>query len=67
MRDWLKELRSERGMTQAQLAEKLGISEAYLSYIESGDRQKKMDLALAMKLSGILKIDLREIVENEAK
>lgn len=67
MRDWLKELRSERGMTQAQLAEKLGISEAYLSYIESGERQKKMDLALAMKLSGILNIDLREIVESEAK
>ena len=67
MREWLKELRSERGMTQAQLAEKLGISEAYLSYIESGDRQKKMDLALAMKLSGILNIGLREIVENEAR
>lgn len=67
MRDWLKELRSERGMTQAQLAEKLGISEAYLSYIESGDRQKKMDLALAMKLSDILNIDLRQIVENEAR
>lgn len=65
MRDWLLSARKEKGMTQQEVAKKLDISEAYYSYIESGDRQKKMDISLASKLSVMFEIPLDEIVEKE--
>lgn len=36
--DRVRQLRSERGMTQKQMAEKLGVSAAYLSALEHGKR-----------------------------
>lgn len=65
MRNWLKQLREERGMTQKQVAEQLNISESYYSYIEAGDRQKMMDISLARKISKIFGISIEQIVENE--
>ena len=65
MRDWLKEKRCERGYTMAQMAEKLGITESYYSLIEAGNRQKKMDMILAGKLSDVLGITMQQIVEME--
>jgi len=65
MRDWLKEKRVESGYTMAQMASKLEITESYYSMIESGERQKKMDVALAAKLSAVLDLPLKKIVENE--
>lgn len=65
MRQWLKDLREKKGITQAQMGKKLDISEAYYSYIESGDRQKNLDLTLAAKLSVIFGISIQQIVEFE--
>lgn len=65
MRQWLLNLRRDRGMTQLDVAKKLEISEAYFNYIENGERQKKMDIALAAKLSAIFEIPLAEIIEYE--
>lgn len=65
MRDWLHSARKEKGFTQAKMAEILRISPAYYLYIENGDRQKKMDLALAVKLAAIFGIPLAQIVEWE--
>ena len=65
MRDWLLEMRKKKGMTQLELAKKLDISEAYYSYIESGDRQKKMDLALAAKLSVVFDMPVDMIIALE--
>lgn len=67
MRDWLQSARKEKGLTQKEVAEKLMVSEAYYSYIESGDRQKRMDLTLAVKLSGIFGIPIERIVELEER
>lgn len=67
MRDWLLSARQEKGMTQLDVAKRLDISEAYYSYIESGDRQKKMDIALAAKMSVIFGIPLETIVELERR
>lgn len=67
MRDWLRDARTEKGMTQLDVAKKLNISEAYYSYIESGERQKKMEITLATKLSGILGIPVQRIVELETQ
>ena len=52
MRTWLKDLRNNRNMTQKDMAEQLGISEAYYALIENGRRQKKMDVTI---LAGIAK------------
>ena len=65
MREWLKKLREEYGMTQMQLAEKLGISESYYAYIEGGNRQKSMDISLARKFSSIFGISVDQIADYE--
>lgn len=65
MRDWLKENRTALGYTMAQMAEKLDITESYYSMIEAGDRQKKMDIAIASQLSAILGVPLTQIIEME--
>lgn len=67
MRDWLLAARKSRGMTQLEVANKLDISEAYYSYIESNDRQKKMDITLVSKLSVVFGIPIERIVEMEAQ
>lgn len=65
MRKWLYEARTNGNMTQFDVAKKLGISEAYYCYIENGERQKTMDIALVAKLSGIFGIPVVDIVEME--
>ena len=65
MRKWLKDLRTEHGYTMAQMGEKLDISEGYYSYIENGERKKKMDLTLAAKLANIFCLPIQQIVEFE--
>lgn len=67
MRDWLKEKRCEKGYTMKEISEKLCISESYYCAIESGDRQKKMDMAFASSLATIFGIPIAEIVELEQK
>jgi len=65
MREWLKKLRNDHGMTQMQIAEKVGISESYYAYIENGDRQKSMDISLARKLASIFGVSVDQIAEYE--
>lgn len=67
MRVWLKKLREERGMSQAETAELLGIAPNSLSMIESGERQKKMSLDLAQKISILFDIPIDEILKNESE
>ena len=66
MREWLKEKRTERGLTMKQVAAQLEITESYYSLIESGERQKKMDISFAKKLSEILDMPAERIFELEA-
>lgn len=67
MRDWMKEKRIERGLTQKQVAEKLGITESYYSFIEAGTRQKRLDIAFAMQLASLFDLQLDKIVELESE
>lgn len=66
MRKWLKEKRIEKGLTMAQLAEKLLITESYYSLIEAGERQKKMDVVIVVRLSKALDIPITDIIIMEA-
>lgn len=65
MRDWLAAIRKEKGMTQLEVARAIDVSESYYYYIENGDRQKKMDVALAAKLSVVFGIPVSQIIEYE--
>ena len=58
-------MRKEKGMTQLEVAKKIDVSESYYYYIENGDRQKKMDVALAAKLSVVFGIPVAQIIELE--
>ena len=65
MRDWMKSKRLEMGLTQLQVANEIGVTEGYYSFIENGSRQKKMDIPLASKLSVVFGIPLETIAELE--
>ena len=65
MREWLRKLRNEKGLTMKDMGEKLGISESYYCAIENVDRQKKMDLMIASGLATIFEISVLSIVTYE--
>nr|DAV01043.1 MAG TPA: helix-turn-helix domain protein [Caudoviricetes sp.] len=67
MREWLKTMRTEQGMTMKDLSRKLGISESYYCAIENGERQKRMDLMLCHQLSVIFGKPVSEISEAEMR
>ena len=65
MREWLKNARTEKNLTMAEIGSKLGISESYYCSIENGTRQRKMDCVLAGALSAILEMPIDVIVQHE--
>jgi transcriptional regulator with XRE-family HTH domain len=65
MRDWLRALRHNAGLTMGQAAEKLDLTESYYCRIENGDRLKKLDMPLAKKISALFGVQLDEIAEFE--
>lgn len=67
MRSYLKEIREQLGLSQQDVAEKLGISLSYYSLIESGNRQKSMELITAQKISMVLNISIESIISEELK
>lgn len=67
MREWMRIARNEANLTMAETASKVGISEAYYSMIESGERQKRLDITLAVKLAGVFGVDLNFIIAEELR
>lgn len=67
MRKYLISLRTEKGLTQKQIAQKLDISESYYNQIEKGERQKKMDITLLNRLSLALEIPITVLINYENK
>lgn len=65
VREYLKKIRNEKGLTQLDIAQKLNISESYYNLIEHGERQNNMSIELACKLSEILEIPIEIILEKE--
>ena len=59
------QLRVKQNESQQSVADALGISRQYYSLIESGERQKNMDITLLSKLSDVFGIPLAEMVEME--
>lgn len=45
MRDWLKEYRDKRGLTQEETANLSGISRSYYTHIEQGNKTPTVEVA----------------------
>ena len=67
MRNWLKKLRNEKKLTQQDVANKMEMSLSNYNLIESGERQKDLDLSLVVKLADILDVSVNYIIEEEEK
>lgn len=64
-RKYLKELREQHKMTMETVANKIGISRQYYHKIESGERQKKMDITLVVALANVFSVSVEYIINNE--
>ncbi len=62
---YLKEAREKRGISQAELAEHLGVSQAFISRIESNS--KSIPYTLYVQVADFLKCSLDEIAGREYK
>ncbi len=60
----IKAVRKQRGWSQEQLAERVGISTQYVSNIERGKENPTLDLLL--RVAHALKVSLAEIFDLEA-
>lgn len=60
---FLQELRKEKGLTQEQLAEQLGVARRTVSRWETGNNMP--DLDILVELSDLYSVDLREILSGE--
>ncbi|MCI1965860.1 MAG: helix-turn-helix domain-containing protein [Oscillospiraceae bacterium] len=67
MREYLKELRCNRNLTQQNIANELGVSLSYYNSIEKGNRQKNMELLMANRLSKVLQVPVDFIITEEEK
>lgn len=65
VREYLRELRKKAGMTQADVARKLNVGVTTYGMIESGERQKDMNISLVQKLSEIFGISIEDILKME--
>ena len=62
---FLQELRKEKGFTQEQLAEQLGVARRTISRWETGNNLPDMDILI--ELSDLYTVDLRELLDGERK
>lgn len=65
MRSWLKELRKDKNLTQAEAADIMGISRQYYAFIESGDRMPDLTLSIMTQISNIFGLTLNDIKKFE--
>lgn len=65
MRDYLKTLRTDKKLTQAEIAKGLDISESYFCLIENGERKQEMSLSMLCKLAEIFGVPLSDLISAE--
>ena len=62
----IKELRTQKGYSLSQLAQKAGVSKSYLSYIER-DMQKNPSLHFLSKVAGTLDVPVDQFLTGETE
>lgn len=60
--EFIKKGRESRGLTQGEVATLLGMSQSYYGYIERGERN--VDLVVAMKICRVLRLDLSDYIKE---
>lgn len=59
---YIKEIRERKGINQREIAEKMGVSQVFISYIERGERD--VDLAFAFRLCDAVGTDMRDFMNK---
>lgn len=67
MREYLIQARTKAGLTQAQAAKKLLISQNYLSDIETGKRQKDLKLNVLKGCAKTYGVSLDALIRGESE
>lgn len=67
MRHWLKKIRAERGLSQAEVARALNLTQNYYSMIESGQRMQELPLDIAQKIANLFGITLEQVSRFETE
>lgn len=67
MREYLAEYRRKRNESQQNVASALGISRQYYNMIESGERQRRMDMLLITGLANHFGVAVTTIVDHEQR
>lgn len=67
LRGYLKNVRTNKNLSQQEIATKLDISLSYYNQIENGERQKDLDLSMATKLAKIFDVSIDWIIAEEEK
>ena len=67
MRQYLKEKREEKHLSQQNVAEKMEVTQQYYCMIENGERQEKINLDIIQKLAHAFEIPISYIIEQEEK
>ena len=62
----LKEYRKSRRITQKELADAVGVTQAYISTLESGKR-KNPSMDVLVRISKVLKVDIRKLIRIEGE
>lgn len=57
--------RKKKGYTQTELAQRIGMSVAYLGQIERGNRGTSFSLAILYQIADALEIDAGILMDNE--
>ncbi len=65
MRQYLIDLRENKGLSQQDVSKKLKISSQYYSMIERGERQQKMEITLAVHLSNLFEVPIQNFIDME--
>lgn len=65
MRAWLHDLRHEKGLTLRELGERIGITEGYMSFIESGRKKKSMDIRMLARIAEATEASLCDLMAKE--
>ena len=61
----IKSHRQKSGLTQAQLAEKTGISISYLSKVEAAGCNKGLSIAVLNNIANVLDIEITNLFKEE--
>ena len=59
----LRQLRRERGQTQAEMARALGVSPAYVNLLENN--QRSLSVRMLMRIAEVYGVDWRELLADE--